>query len=50
MDEVEGVIAVRLDNVEVGGYSQVGFNSGLSGERGYRFIKLVGNGSPPSEY
>ena len=41
MDEVEGVIAVRLDNVEVGGYSQVIPTQGYRGERGYRFIKLV---------
>ena len=41
MDEVEGVIAVRLDDVEVGGYSQVIPTQGYRGERGYRFIRLV---------
>ncbi len=41
MDEVEGVIAVRLDNVEIGGYSEVISTQGYRGERGYRFIQLV---------
>lgn len=41
MDDVEGVIAVRLDDVETGGYSQVIPTQGYRGERGYRFIQLV---------